>query len=180
MALYEAMEEMVNQMMTELQKKYERIYPVKKAWERLSQMMLNCKTQQELASLVQKHIMFILDEISKSVKQLENPTITAVKQYVDQQFNQKVTLESASDAVYLNSAYLAALFKKETGITFLDYLTGVRIEKSKTLLCDMKYNLSQVAQAVGYSDAKYFGKLFQKYTGIKPQEYRKLFINNLL
>ena len=180
LGLYEAAEKIVSHIMGKLQKKYSAVYPIQKTWTQISLDIANCRTKKALYELLEDRITKTIEEISKSVQKLENPTITAVKQYVEAHFSEKITLETVADAVYLNSAYLAVLFKKETGITFLDYLTSIRIEKSKALLCDIKLNISQITRAVGYSDSKYFNKLFQKYTGIKPLEYRKLFMNDLL
>lgn len=180
LGLYEASGKLLDHVMTALQKRYGSVCPVQKSWEQIGKGMQNCRTIPALLSLLKKGILETAGEIAQSVRQLENPTITAVKRYVEEHFAEKVTLEVVADTVYLNPAYLAALFKKEAGMTFLDYLTGVRIEKAKVLLCDIKLNISQITHAVGYNDSKYFTKLFVKYTGIKPLEYRKLYINNLL
>ena len=180
LGLYEAAIKIVDHIMERLQKKYCAVYPVQKTWIQMSSDLANCRTKKSLYAFLEGRITKTIEEISKSVQKLENPTITVIKQYVEAHFSEKITLETVADAVYLNSAYLAVLFKKETGITFLDYLTSVRIERSKALLCDIKLNISQITRAVGYSDSKYFNKIFQKYTGIKPLEYRKLFMNDLL
>lgn len=178
--LADAAEKLLNGVMSAFQKRYGSIFQAQKIWERANQSLLGCRSEEELFHVLDKALFTALDDITRCVQQLENPIITSVKQYINENYAQKITLERAAEAVYLNPAYLAALFKKETGTTFLDYLTTVRIDRSKLLLQDMKQNLSQITQAVGYSDSKYFSRLFQKYTGIKPQEYRKLYINNLL
>lgn len=180
LGLSEVSVKLLDHVMSALQKRYGAVYPVQKLREQIGKELLNCRTVPDLLQLLKKGMIEAAGEIEQSVRQLENPTITAVKRYVEDHFSEKVTLEVVADTVYLNPAYLAALFKKETGMTFLDYLTSVRVEKSKVLLCDIKLNLSQITRAVGYNDSKYFTKLFIKYTGIKPLEYRKLYINNLL
>ena len=57
----------------------------------------------------------------------------------------------------------------------MDYLTGLRINKSKELLCDDKLSVQDVAELVGYRDLKYFSRLFKKTTGVSPSDYKKLY-----
>jgi two-component system response regulator YesN len=64
------------------------------------------------------------------------------------------------------------MFKKELGINFIDYLNGLRIEKAKELLMDPKYKTYEVAEKVGINDAHYFSRLFKKYVGISPTEFK--------
>lgn len=73
---------------------------------------------------------------------------------------------------YLCSFYLSRMFKKELNINFVDYLNELRIKKAKELLMDVKYKTYEVAEAVGISDAHYFSRLFKKYVGITPTEYK--------
>ena len=65
--------------------------------------------------------------------------------------------------------------KKETGQNFMDYLTELRINESKALLCRNDLSVQDVAEAVGYRDLKYFSRLFKKITGVSPSDYRKLY-----
>ena len=69
----------------------------------------------------------------------------------------------------------STLFKKETGQNFLDYLTELRISKAKELLCGETLSVQDVAETVGYSDLKYFSRLFKKATGVSPSDYKKLY-----
>jgi two-component system response regulator YesN len=64
------------------------------------------------------------------------------------------------------------MFKKELNINFVDYLNELRIKKAKELLMDVKYKTYEVAEAVGISDAHYFSRLFKKYVGMTPTEYK--------
>ena len=64
----------------------------------------------------------------------------------------------------------------EIGVNFLAYLANIRMEQAKKLLSDMHFQISEVSTRSGYSDAKYFAKLFKKKTGSTPSEYRNLII----
>jgi two-component system response regulator YesN len=75
----------------------------------------------------------------------------------------------------LCASYFSNLFKKETGDNFTDYLTNLRIAKAKEFLQQTDMNVAEISFRVGYSDARYFSKLFSKVVGIKPTEYRKIY-----
>lgn len=105
----------------------------------------------------------------------EEQPIRIAKRYVEENYSKNVSLEGAADLVGLNPNYFSLLFKKNTGKNFSEYLTEWRMEEAKKLLRISTKNMSEVADAVGYKDAKYFSKLFTKNVGIKPNEYRKLY-----
>jgi len=75
--------------------------------------------------------------------------------------------------VYISPYYLSHLFREELNITFLEYLTMVRMEEAKKLLKDTSLSIVAIASQVGYEDASYFSKVFKKYVGISPAQYRK-------
>jgi two-component system response regulator YesN len=100
-------------------------------------------------------------------------SIVKATQYIQQQYQQEISLQSISQFVHLSKNYFANLFKKEVGESFLEYVTRVRIEKAKVLLAgEMK--AAEVGQLVGIPDPKYFSKVFKKITGATPSEYRSL------
>ena len=80
-----------------------------------------------------------------------------------------------AEQIYLATSYFGVLFKKETGESFSSYLTLVRMEKAKELLHDTRYNIAEVAAAVGYTDKRYFSRLFKEQVGVTPKEYRKIY-----
>ncbi|CAM3474386.1 response regulator [Paenibacillus lupini] len=100
-------------------------------------------------------------------------SIVKATQYIQQHYQQEISLQSISQFVHLSKNYFANLFKKEVGESFLEYVTRVRIEKAKVLLAgEMK--AAEVGQLVGIPDPKYFSKVFKKITGATPSEYRSL------
>lgn len=99
--------------------------------------------------------------------------IRTAKAYVDLNFNQPLTLNEVAEKVYVAPAYFSTLFKKETGVSFVQYMTSVRLANARRMLDDLSYSVSQVAEAVGYKDVKYFSKLFTEKYGISPVQFRK-------
>lgn len=105
----------------------------------------------------------------------DNKPIRLAKQYIQENYRKQVTLEEVSTVVGFAPAYFSTLFKKETGMPFLEFLQSVRMEAAKKLLVTTNDGMGAVCEMVGYSDVKYFTKCFIKYTGLKPGEYRKIY-----
>lgn len=103
--------------------------------------------------------------------------ISIVKDFVNKNYSSHITLETLADIVFLAPAYLSNLFKQETGINFVDYVTNVRIDVAKDLLKNSQKTIKEIALHIGYRDEKYFSKIFKKNVGIKPTEYRKVHNN---
>lgn len=99
-------------------------------------------------------------------------TVQAVN-YISQNYNQNIDLESVAEYVNKSKNYFSYLFKKELGISFVEYLNQVRIENAKILLTSSAKMTYEIAEEVGYSDYKYFCSVFKKYTGASPGQYRK-------
>ncbi|MBR2913240.1 MAG: helix-turn-helix domain-containing protein [Oscillospiraceae bacterium] len=102
-----------------------------------------------------------------------NETIRRTLKYIGESYMlEEVSLKSAAAAVNLSPTYLSALFKKEMEMNFSDYLAQVRIDKAKELLCRTSKLVSEISYEVGFSDYRYFGQIFKKYTGQTPREFR--------
>lgn len=93
-------------------------------------------------------------------------------QHMGAHCGEKITLEQAARMVYLSPPYLSRVFKKETGVTFNEYLNSVRIGKAKELLGRPDLRLTDIALMVGYEDQSYFTKVFKRIAGCAPSQYR--------
>ena len=98
--------------------------------------------------------------------------ISQIKEYINLHYMDNITLDELSEHVYLSSAYISSVFKKETGENFNDYLTHVRLDKAKELFRTTNATVKEAAEAVGYRDIRYFSKLFYKTYGVKPKDYK--------
>ena len=87
--------------------------------------------------------------------------------------NPNLMLQDVASEVGISQSHFSTVFAQETGITFTQYLTGLRIAKAKELLETSPLRSSEIAFQVGYNDAHYFSYLFKKHTGMTPSEYRK-------
>lgn len=92
--------------------------------------------------------------------------------YISKHFNEPLTLEDAAQYVHLHPSYFSTLFKQSIGSSFKEYLNMVRIEESKRLLSNTDFSIIDIAVAIGFEDQSYFSKVFKKYTGLTPKQYR--------
>ena len=92
--------------------------------------------------------------------------------YISDHFNTPLTLEEVAAHVHLHPSYFSTLFKNSTGSAFKEYLNMVRIEESKRLLANTDFSIIDIAVATGFEDQSYFSKVFKKYTGLTPKQYR--------
>lgn len=95
-----------------------------------------------------------------------------IKEYLDQNFTSPITLDSLSETVYISKHYLSHLFKEQTGVSPIKYLTSKRMEKACELLSETELPVSEVSKAVGYENPLYFSQVFKRVYGISPVKYR--------
>jgi len=98
--------------------------------------------------------------------------IKQAQEYIRAHFARDLSLDNVSRQVNVSPYYFTKLFKEETGQTFVEYLTSIRMEKAKTLLNTTDKSMKEICTAVGYSDPNYFSRSFKKNTGETPTEYR--------
>lgn len=94
-------------------------------------------------------------------------------EYLRSNFFRNITLEDVSRCACMNPNYFSAVFKKHTGMKYIDYLTRLRLEKADNLLRRTTLQVSEIAQMVGYSSTKHFTHLYREKYGILPSETRK-------
>ncbi|WP_017212924.1 response regulator transcription factor [Clostridium beijerinckii] len=95
--------------------------------------------------------------------------------YIKEYYSDKISLEEIASGMNITPEYLSRLFTKELGKSFSDYLKEFRIHKAKELLGSNKLKIYEIAEKVGYSDSKYFCKVFKESTGMSPKEYMKFY-----
>lgn len=93
--------------------------------------------------------------------------------YMEQHYKEECSLAAVAAHVHLNPNYFSNLFKKQTGESFSGYLTRLRMEKARMLLTNTDMKITEIAEAVGYSDSNYFATAFKQAAGCSPSEYRK-------
>lgn len=96
-----------------------------------------------------------------------------VREYLDKNYMYNISQESVSSILDFTPSYFSKLFKAHFGMTFMEYLTELRIHAAQELLRDPMKSVAEVAGMVGYEDANYFAKAFKKKTGMTTTQYRR-------
>lgn len=91
--------------------------------------------------------------------------------YLHNNYDQDISLKKLSEQFHMNSSYISSLIKNETGLTYTQYLTDLRIGKARQLLESTDLSLAEISEAVGFNDYFYFIKKFKKVVGVTPGHY---------
>ena len=102
-----------------------------------------------------------------------NRQCAAVRRYIDLHFKETLTLEQLANEGHMNKFYLSHAFKREYGVSPINYMISKRIEESKYLLSETDLSMSQIAQLLGFSSLSYFSQVFHRTQAISPKEYRQ-------
>jgi two-component system response regulator YesN len=96
-------------------------------------------------------------------------------QYIDQEiFSPDLSLNTAAAKIYSNESYLSRVFKKEMGISLMEFILKKRIEESIRLLNSTDMKVYEIAEKIGFRDPHYFSICFKKITGVTVKEFKKL------
>ncbi|MDQ8735382.1 AraC family transcriptional regulator [Paenibacillus sp. LHD-38] len=94
-------------------------------------------------------------------------------QYINDHFAANLTVQQVAERSFISPSHFQRLFKKTSGVTFMQYLQNIRVQRCCELLKSTEISIQEAANQVGYQDMKFFHALFRKKTGITPREYRR-------
>jgi AraC-like DNA-binding protein len=126
----------------------------------------------KLLSIFAQHLAMLSNQVVVQHDNAEPPVITRAKEYIHEHQTENLRLGHVAKAVNTSTFYFCKMFKKVTGINFTDYLSRVRIEKSKNLLLNPNLRVSEIAFEVGFQSLTHFNRVFKKILGQSPTEYR--------
>ncbi|MFX3635879.1 MAG: response regulator [Candidatus Pristimantibacillus sp.] len=138
----------------------------------LLEQLARLSSFEELRQWLLSRVAGLLEEATE----LRPPYSESIRQafrYLNTAYADEVSLLQVAEHVHLNKTYLSELFKKETGTSFNDHLTLIRIEKAKELILKGEEKMGVLAELVGYPNASYFTKVFKKITGMTPMEFKQ-------
>lgn len=111
-------------------------------------------------------------------KSKKTPVVIEVQKYINRNYNnEELSISEIANKLCVSQTYLTRLFKRELGMTFIDYLTNVRIKNAIILMRDPSLKLYEIAELIGYSNQHYFSNVFKKHVGISPQDYKLGVVN---
>lgn len=130
------------------------------------------KNKSELSTFYKKAIISIGQFIEAKNTGASHTIVLKVLEYIKENYNKDISLTELGDMVNMHPAYLSSLFKDEVGMTYIKYITDLRITNAKKLLNE-GFKVNEASLMVGYNNYRHFGNLFKKYTGLTPNEYKK-------
>lgn len=120
------------------------------------------------------YLAWILDYCSSRLELSQSDVVVRAKHYVLSNYTDSgLTLGKVAEYVGLSEKYLTNRFTHESGETFSDYLTGVRLQKAKELLKTTSFKIYEIAEMVGYNNTEHFNRMFKKNVGVSPSQFRK-------
>lgn len=142
--------------------------------ERLLAAVHQCYSIKNLKSLLKQRLCEYLENCRKLLETESVRPIKRAREYIEEFYAGKITLENVAEIVDLNPVYFSVLFKKEMGMNFSAYLIQVRMQQAKQMLVKGNETIAAISEHVGYKDARYFSQTFARTVGVKPALYRKL------
>jgi two-component system, response regulator YesN len=119
----------------------------------------------------------IIKELIMKLKKFEfgsevNSMIRNICRIVLDRIDTEVSVRIIAEQLFLNQSYLSTLYREKTGNSLVEYITMVKMERAKILFQNSSIKNYEVADKLGYKDVEYFGKIFKKYTGTTPSEFK--------
>jgi two-component system response regulator YesN len=102
----------------------------------------------------------------------KRPEVKEACKYVSLHLNRRISLDEVAEVLHLNASYFSRMFKKETGETFIEYVTRMKMERAKEMLDQTSNTVGEICQQLGYDNQSYFIKTFKTHSGLTPMEYR--------
>lgn len=134
--------------------------------------MIKTKNAMELRSSYLNYLKnFIVNLAEFRQRELSGLISKAIK-YINENYHENISLDDVAKEMNMSYHYFSKFFKESVGKNFVDYLTELRIEKSKNMLKDLGISIKEICNEIGYCDPNYFSKIFKKATGMTPTEYR--------
>lgn len=133
----------------------------------------NLYTVEEVRDYYEACFSNIYEEIQEKIGGRYSRTVLEMMRYIRKHYSRELSLELMGEIFHMNGVYLGQMFKKEVGVTFLKYVTNLRIEEAKRILRQENSTVSEAAKQVGYQTSQYFSQIFTKNVGMNPQDYKK-------
>lgn len=122
--------------------------------------------------LKDQYIINVKENKSRNSNKIKMKLFEDVKNYIRENIETELELEKVANNFGLSVYYFSRTFKEVTGVNFSDYVNKCRIDIAKELLSSGDMNVKEVCYKVGYNDPNYFSKVFKKYEGVSPVNFK--------
>lgn len=133
------------------------------------------KSEAPCLTLIEHYVKSIAMLIARKymAKNSENDMVSLVMMYLQDHMAERITVQQLAGLTYVSKSYLSRVFKRQTGMSLIEYLRAIRIETAKAILASSEMSTEEVSYTVGYQSSKYFYRAFLACTGMSPREFKK-------
>lgn len=143
----------------------------------IQELQLCRQNYEELIAITLRHIFIMINryikEGKKSGSDIQNE-IDRATHYFNENYNKPLNIDEYAESRHMSTCWFIRSFKQLLKVTPMQYILSLRMANAQSLLETTEYNISEIAEAVGYDNALYFSRLFHKHVGVSPSEYRKM------
>ena len=143
----------------------------------IQELQLCRANYEELLSLMLRHIFIMINryivEGRKAGSDIQNE-IERAAHYFNENYNKPLNIDEYAESRHMSTCWFIRSFKQILKVTPMQYILSLRMANAQSLLETSEYNISEIAEAVGYDNPLYFSRLFHKHIGVSPTEYRKM------
>ena len=128
---------------------------------------------EDIENVLKRAALTLPDNAAPDEMDVQHPMVMRTLKMIASQYQNHISLESISEQLHITPEYLSYLFRRDMGINFIVYLRNYRIQQALEILKEGNMRIFEVANAVGFTDAKYFCRVFRNVTGQSPSTYTK-------
>lgn len=126
-----------------------------------------------LITIFAQHLSTLSNQLMVQQATAEAPPVTKARAYIAQHQSEELSLVQVAKGINMSPYYFCKVFKKSTGLTFVEYLSRVRVEKVKELLLNPHTRVSEAAFEAGFQSLSQFNRVFRRVVGESPSDYRE-------
>ena len=142
----------------------------------IKELQLQRANYEDVNKLFIHHIFLTINRYIKEGKQTKNETISDIERavhYFNENYNKPISIEQYAQEHLMSVNWFIHSFKEVMNVPPMQYIVSLRISAAKGYLENSNKNITEISNIVGYENALYFSRLFKKYTGMTPSEYKK-------
>ncbi|ENQ3106725.1 YSIRK-targeted surface antigen transcriptional regulator [Bacillus sp. 491mf] len=143
----------------------------------LIQNLEEIKENKAITPFLENALLDFSERVKNGKMQKYSRPISACQNYIFTHLYEDITLSHLAKIAALNPSYLSVLFKKEVGISPSEYIQRAKIDEAKSLITYTKHSLSEISTLLNFHDQSHFTKVFKKYTGVSPKQFRNECVN---
>lgn len=147
----------------------------------IQELQLKRANYEELLRILLRHILLMINRFAKEDHTQGSDAFNEIERathYFNENYNKDISIEQYAEEHLMSKNWFINCFKKIMKVTPMQYILRLRISTAKNLLESSTKNISEIADAIGYDNPLYFSRLFTKYVGVSPKEYRNNFNKN--